>query len=61
MWNLVKVIATSLSALTAVSSKKEIITKYEPKYYVNIFNVRDGFAKNLMEAITNEKNENKTK
>lgn len=58
--NLIKVIATSLSALTAVGSKEQIVTKYEPKYYVNIFNVRDG-AKNLMEAITNEKNENKTK
>lgn len=56
--NLLKVMAASLAALGAVSGKKEIITKYNPTYYINIFNVRDGFAKNLMEAITNEKNEN---
>lgn len=56
--NLLKVMAASLTALGAVSGKKEIITKYNPTYYINIFNVRDGFAKNLMEAITNEKNEN---
>jgi len=50
--NLVRVIAASSSAL---SCKKEMTGKCGTMYYVNIFNIQDG-AKNLTEAITNEKN-----